>query len=554
MHPQGSLQSQELEISALGQELKNTQQRAAEAEALHKRVADQLEHEKSACRDAEQTLHICTKERDALEAACDAAAGEISQLRGEVSAVKSRLEEQHHAEAEQNHVRYTTVWCCATWVLFWFSGNVGCIMQGRELTIAAAHANAIQEEAHQAQQLHKETLVAILDLLSPSCISSLLSSSGADACLSPQLEHAEGQDAAGAADASEFYSMRLRIASSSQVSKPDAATVLDRLTRVVGNAVYAAERAEQVESTLRSRKAAAEASARTNIPALHVEIERTQLQVADLVELLEIKEAELEEVRIRMIEAADTADGLAKTLGDQETEIRILHAALEDAQDEAATAAARPQLHSVATQARICALDVGSVMVSCGTVAHMCYRHSVASSHTRTAAAFAIIHTNQNSLQVGNSTDSNSPQQYLDGPQSTAARQECALQDKDHCIQSLQQQLASQTSAQPPSHRGIVPRMCCHVLHICLCRNYNVGQWNLLHALPCSARCRTCRAIESILCSLQLYWLSRSRSQRIAQATGILPCNCEFSWPGLLHSWFCWSETGSDSTLDDGHM
>lgn len=109
---QGSLESLELENNALSQELQNTQQRVAQAEALHKRVADQLSHEKSARKDAEQALHTCTKERDALEAACDAAAGEISQLRSEVSAVKSRLEEQQHAkDAEQHHVRYNTPLC-----------------------------------------------------------------------------------------------------------------------------------------------------------------------------------------------------------------------------------------------------------------------------------------------------------------------------------------------------------------------------------------------------------------------------------------------------------
>lgn len=245
-------------------------------------------------------------------------------------------------------------------------------MQGRELTIATAHANAIQEEARQAHQLHKETLIAVLDLLSPSCISSLLTSSGTDPCLSPLPEHAETEDSPGGADASQFYTMRLRIASSSHVGKHEAATVMDRLTCFVGNAVYTAERAAQVESTLRSRKAAAEASARTNIPALHMEIERAQFQVADLVELLEMKEAELEDVRGRMADAADTAEGLVKTLGDQETEIRILHAALEDAQDEAANIAARQPQQSVAVQARIFALCVGTMTVSVGSAAHTC--------------------------------------------------------------------------------------------------------------------------------------------------------------------------------------
>lgn len=106
---QGSLEELELEKSTLGEELQNTQQRAAELEALHRRVADQLSREKSLRRDAEQALHTCTKERDALEAACDAAAGEISQLRGEISAVKRRLEEQQYDEEKQQHVRCSSI-------------------------------------------------------------------------------------------------------------------------------------------------------------------------------------------------------------------------------------------------------------------------------------------------------------------------------------------------------------------------------------------------------------------------------------------------------------
>lgn len=233
-------------------------------------------------------------------------------------------------------------------------------MQGRELNSAAAHASATEEEAQSAHQLHKETLVSVLDLLAPSCISPLLTTSGTD---SWRISHhacggGEREDASEGADAAEFYAMRLHIASSRQVGKPDAKSVLDRLTCVVGNAVYAAERAAQVESALQSRKAAAEASARTNIPALQAEIERAQLHVADLVELVEIKEVELEEAHSRLSHAADTAEGLAKTLGEQECEIGILHAALEDAQDEAANAAANlqqfaTQKQNVTTQARI---------------------------------------------------------------------------------------------------------------------------------------------------------------------------------------------------------
>lgn len=230
-------------------------------------------------------------------------------------------------------------------------------MQDRELTLAAARASATEEETKQAHKLHKETLVSVLDLLAPSCISSLLTGSGSDAWRSSHYDFGGATEAPDHSDdASEFYAMRLQIASSAQVGKNDAKTVIDRLTFVVGNAVYAAECAAQVESTLQSRKAAAEASARSNIPALQDEIARAQAYVADLVELLEIKEGELEDAHSRLSQAADTAEGLAVTLRDQETEIRILHAALEDAQDEAAHAAANHVVepHSIATQVCVC--------------------------------------------------------------------------------------------------------------------------------------------------------------------------------------------------------
>lgn len=227
------------------------------------------------------------------------------------------------------------------------------------LSIVAEQAT--QEEAQHAHQLHKETLVSVLDLLAPSCVSSLLTSPGAGAWFASAHEPCAGQGASEDADASEFYAMRLKIAASTQVGKHDVKTVIDRLTTFVGNAVYAAERAAQVESTLQSRKAAAEANAYNNIPALEADIERAQVHVAQLVELLEVKEGELEEAHSRLSQAADTAEGLAATLRDQETEIQILHAALEDAQDEAANAASSLQHRavqhlSVATQACICAV------------------------------------------------------------------------------------------------------------------------------------------------------------------------------------------------------
>jgi predicted nucleic acid-binding Zn-ribbon protein len=91
---QGCMEQLELEKNAISEELQSSQQRAAELQALHTRVADQLSNEKAARQDAEQALHTCTKERDALEAACDVAAGQISQLQVEVAAVRKRLEEQ----------------------------------------------------------------------------------------------------------------------------------------------------------------------------------------------------------------------------------------------------------------------------------------------------------------------------------------------------------------------------------------------------------------------------------------------------------------------------
>jgi chromosome segregation ATPase len=98
----------ELEVGALREDLRSTQQRAAELEALHRRVAEQLSHEKSTRKDAEQALHTCRKEKDALEAACDAAAAEITQLREEVSSVQRCLEErQANRQAEKHYVRYS---------------------------------------------------------------------------------------------------------------------------------------------------------------------------------------------------------------------------------------------------------------------------------------------------------------------------------------------------------------------------------------------------------------------------------------------------------------
>lgn len=219
-------------------------------------------------------------------------------------------------------------------------------MQGRELSIAAAHTNAAQQEAKEAHQLLKEALVSVLDLLAPSCVSPLLtcSTTGQSHDRNDTLKMSEESDA------TEFYSMRLQITSSSQVSKGDVRHVVDRLTGVVGNAVYAAERAAQVEATLQSRKAAAEASAQLNIPAYEAELERCQVHIADLVQLLDATQGELEDAHSRLSQSADTAEGLANTLRDQETEIRILHAALEDAQDEAANAVANSQQISVKLQ------------------------------------------------------------------------------------------------------------------------------------------------------------------------------------------------------------
>lgn len=103
---QGKVEHLELDKAALSEELEGTKQRCVELEALHKRVSNQVSHEKAARKDAEQALHTCTREKDALEAACDDAAKEISELRSEVSAVKRSLEDHENSqETEELYVR-----------------------------------------------------------------------------------------------------------------------------------------------------------------------------------------------------------------------------------------------------------------------------------------------------------------------------------------------------------------------------------------------------------------------------------------------------------------
>jgi hypothetical protein len=399
-------------------------------------------------------------------------------------------------------------------------------VQGRELSLAQAHASATLEAAQKANQLHKETLVSVLDLLAPSCVSPLLTSPGNGTWASPSQVIGEGEGGLEGSDASEFYDMRLKIASSTQVGKQDAQAVVDRLTCIVGNAVYAAERAAQVESALQSRKAAAEASARSNIPALQAEIERAQMHVSDLVELIEIKEGELEQAHSRLSHAADTAEGLANTLKDQETEIHILHAALEDAQDEAATAVASlqrstVQQQSVATQVRI---SMPSVRMS-PVMTHACPSSDALSCGCTPLGRMHSPRTCQHFhcaalMQTANGSGCISPQEYEEDLHSRLVQLDLALQAKERHIQQLQQELAAQQATLHPHlarQPGMTPplRAASMLLHLSSILNFTASASAVLGFMACSSVPRGCFTCRNTLFHM---WIATRGHEKLAEA------------------------------------
>jgi hypothetical protein len=147
-----------------------------------------------------------------------------------------------------------------------------------------AAADAAQEDACRAHQSHKETLVAMLDLLAPSCIEPLMRAGTEQS--GDGGEEADGGSAGspsaavgGLADADVFHRLRMSIASSREVDRAGAGAALARLTRVLGNGVYAAECAAQMQAALQQRTQAAHARAAHDAAALAADAESARAQV-----------------------------------------------------------------------------------------------------------------------------------------------------------------------------------------------------------------------------------------------------------------------------------